>query len=89
MVGQPQRDGDLGKRLLTNQTGAKPRQPALVNPRKALVQQTRDNAIQDAIAQEFEALVVRAAMTTVRQGLTQKLRIGEGVPEPPRQDLRV
>ena len=67
---------------------ARARQLAFVGVREALVERERDDAIQDRVADELEALVVMRAMAAMRQRLREQVRRAEVVAQSPAERLR-
>src|SRR5690242_20168737 len=70
---------DLVQRLLAHQARAQPRQVPLGQAAESLVQLRRNDAIEDAVAQELEPLVVRRAVTAMRQSLREELGPGKKI----------
>jgi hypothetical protein len=71
--------GDLVQGLLLDQVGAQARQVAFGQVVEAFVQDRGDDAVQDRIAEEFEALVMQTAVATVGQRLLQQAGFPERV----------
>ena len=71
------RCGDGGKRLLVDQVGAQPRQLAFGQRGKPLIEFERHDAIEHAVAEKLEALVVGRAVAAVGQRLPQQFGVGE------------
>jgi hypothetical protein len=78
-VAEAQSGCDLGKRRLVHERGAKPREVAFGKLREALVEERGDGAVEQAVAEEFEALVVDGAVAAVGEGLPGEAGIGEGM----------
>ena len=69
------------QRLLVDQIRAHPGQISLRNLREATIQGQGDRAIEHAVADEFETLVVIRAETAVGQSQAEQLRLPEVVTE--------
>ena len=72
----------VGERLLVDEVRPEPRQLAFGQLRKFVIELERDSAIHDAVAEEFEALVVGGAVAAVRQRTTQQFRLAEAMADP-------
>jgi hypothetical protein len=85
MAAQVQSQSNLVKGLLANEVGAQPGQVALGQITKLPVKEVGDRAVQDAIAEEFKALVVRKAEASMRERHLKQKRIGKVDADPPFQ----
>ena len=66
---------------LADQVRTHPRELPLGQLWKFFVQDKRDSAVQDAVADEFKALIVWRAETSMRQRLAQQTRFAKGMAE--------
>jgi hypothetical protein len=71
----------FGQGLLPHQAGAQARQLTLLQLAESLVQLVRDAAIEDAVAEKLDALVVRGAVAAMGECLQQQGRLCETVAE--------
>src|SRR3546814_7352179 len=72
--------GDPGQAGFAHQFGAGAGHRAFVGARPAQVELFGHDQVEQRVAEEFQALVVRAARAAVGQGLPQQARVGEPVP---------
>src|SRR5436190_1550572 len=79
VIAQPERLRQLMQGLLAHQLRAQPRQIPLGNPVEAFEQLGCDHAVENAVAQELQALVVKGAVAAVREGPQQQLGPGKRV----------
>jgi hypothetical protein len=79
--GKPESRGHLRQRFFAHQARAQLGQPAFGELREARVELVGHGASEDAVAQEFEPLVVRRAEAAVGQRLLKEAGVGEPVPE--------
>ena len=66
---------DRGERLLVDEVRAQPRELAFGQLRKLVVELERDDAVQHAVAEELQPLVVGRAVAAVGQRAAQQLRL--------------
>ncbi len=81
MLAKRQGKGNFVQGVLADQIGAQTRQIAFGQLRKPLVKQNGDDAVEDAVTDEFEPLVMGSAMAAMGQRRVQQLLIAELVPE--------
>jgi hypothetical protein len=74
-----QRARRLAQGFLANQRSPHARQLALRQIREARVQRLRHHAAEDAVTQEFEPLVVRRAVTAMRERLLEQRAVAKSV----------
>ncbi len=79
LVRQQQHLRDLVQRLLLDQIGPHARQIALVQLAEHAIEHVRHGAIQDRIAEKFQALVVHRVVAAMRERLLQQLRFAEAI----------
>src|SRR5690606_9240657 len=72
---------DAVQRFLANQGGAQARQFAFAQFIEALEERHRHDAVEDAVAEEFQPLVVGLAEAAVSERLLQERGVGERVAE--------
>jgi hypothetical protein len=80
-LAQAQLARDLEERRLVHEPGAQPREIAFGKLRETLVEERGDDAVEEAVAEELQALVVRSAEAAVRDRLAREIRRGEAVPQ--------
>src|SRR5690606_7679322 len=80
---------DAGEGLLVDEVRAQAREVALRQAREARIELQRDDAVQNAVAEELEPLVVRGAVATMGQRPAQQLGIVETVADSPGEALDV
>ena len=78
---EPERRGMPMQRVAVDQPRAHPRQVTLGHSREALVEQKRDRAVEHAVADELESLVVFGREAAMRERLMQQLRMAKNVAE--------
>ena len=78
---------NLIQRLLPHQVGAQPRQIAFTGAAKPAAEFGRDDAVENAVPEELEALVVGRAVASVRERLPEQRRlrkpVADGLLQPP------
>src|SRR5882724_9133721 len=77
MLAEPKRLGDPMERLLSNEMRPQPGQFSFRQRAEAIEQLCRDHAVEHAIAEELQALVVMRPVTAVREGLGEQSRLGK------------
>src|SRR5574340_634234 len=81
MIPQPEGERNPGKRGLLDQMRAQPAKIPLGQARIKLVEAAGDDAVEHAVPEKFQTLVMRGPEAAVRQGLAQQLDRGEFVTE--------
>ena len=88
-VANVQFTGNISQGGLVHQVGAQARQLAFAQLAKLVVEHARHGVIQNAVADEFKALVIGRTVTAVRQRLTQELRLAKRMAQPAGQPVKV
>src|SRR6185503_4278119 len=79
VIAQAERLRDLMQGFLAYQVRAQPRQVSLGKLAEVLEELGRDHAVENAVAEELQPLVVRRAMAAVGESLREQLRPGKTV----------
>ncbi len=77
MLAERHRSRQLGQRLLIHQSRAQAGQVTFGQCGEMLEQQAGNDEIQQSVAEEFQALVMRHAVTAMGQRLLKQRRIAE------------
>ncbi len=83
LVAEVEFAADRRERRTAHERGAEPAEVAFGGVRERAEREQRDREVEDRVAEEFEALVVRAAGAAVGQRCLEQPGITKAIPEPP------